>query len=165
MNELQDALVRGLQARNRLLLIHAGIGLEVGIFIALTGAPNLIEENFGPWMRVVLGAQSFIPGLLVLLAVGIGLGSRSGRWTALVGVLGLLFWQGTMAVIFALQALQDGDLLPLGEPMPHDAALSYVFLVYVNLALLMLVHLSEIIYSTFYSSTASSSIHLGRPTR
>lgn len=163
MDELKEALIRGLQARNRLLLIHALIGLEVGLFIILTGGPGPVEHAFGPWARVALGLQAMIPGALILAAVAVSLGRRAGAWMALFGVLGLLVWQMTMTVIYAIQAFQDGAFVGLGEEMPPDAALAYVPWVYINLALLMVVHLIEIIYSTFYRNTASSSIHLGRP--
>jgi hypothetical protein len=80
---------------------------------------------------------------------------------AFFGLLGLLVWQVTMAVIFVIQALSEGVFLSLGEPMPEGAALSYVFWVYLNLAALMSVHLIEIMYSTFWKDRASGSIHLG----
>jgi hypothetical protein len=164
MTELQ-AVERGLRARNRLILIHALIGLEVGLFIMLTGGPQIVEEAWGPWVRYYLGAQALIPGALTLVALLVGLGARSGRIVALIGLLGLLMWQLTMAAIFAVSALRDGVILEIGEHMPMDAALSYVSWVYINLAALMIVHLVEIVYSTFWRDSAARTIHLGPPDR
>jgi hypothetical protein len=161
-SEIEAALVRGLQARNRLLLIHALIGIEVGLFVMFTGGPHQLEAAFGPWVRVALGLQAILPGALTLVGLSYGMQHRAGRMMAFFGLLGLLVWQLSMATIFIYQALTDGVFLSLGEVMPPDAALSYVPWVYVNLAALMVVHLIEILYSTFWREYASGSIHLGR---
>ena len=142
---MEDPLIVRLRARNRLLLAHALIGIEVGLFMIAMGAPTVVEEAFGPWSRVVLGLQALLPSVVTLVGLAIGMNSVIGRRTVLAGLAGQITWHLAMAAALIYSIVEKSHVLALGQPLPEGALAGYGFWVYLNLALLVGVHVAEII--------------------
>lgn len=147
MDKLFNPLVDKLRVRNRLLLAHSLICIEVGIFMILTGAPVAIEETFGPWARVALGGQAILPGIVVLIGLALGLGSTRGRWVTVIGLLGQATWHAIMMASLTLSVVQKSEVLALGEPLRPGGMSAYPAWIYMNLALLVIIHIVDIVKS------------------
>lgn len=145
MPDAINPLIERLRVRNRLLLAHALIGVEVGLFMMLMGAPTVVEETFGPWARMVLGAQALLPAGVTLAGLAIGMQSVRGRRTVLAGLLGQLTWHVAMAAVLIYSITEKSQVLLPGQPMPEGNLAGYAFWVYLNLALLVTVHILDIV--------------------
>lgn len=139
-------IVLELETRNLMLLAHGGLLLVVGLMMALTGAPRLTEQWFGPWARLVVGGAGLGLGAMLLVGVALTdeshLGWRLQRFASTVAGLWHLGLSGT----FAFAAATDNmELLRPGQPLEvATASRGYVPFVYIVLALLVCLHASTL---------------------
>jgi hypothetical protein len=158
MYEVDEAIRRNsvaLSSRLSALAIYGVTGILVGIFMALGGAPHLVEVRFGPDIRYLLGALAGVGG--VLLAFGAimdgGALNRRGWWISIIGVITFGLWAIVMAGTYGIIAGQAGfHIARPGVIVPVDAPRPYVPFLYQGFALLALLHVVTL-------------LRLGRPPR
>lgn len=131
-----------LESRTLMLLAHGGLLLAAGLMMALTGAPRLTEEWFGPWARLIVGPAGMILGISLFVGVALTddslLGWRLQKWSTTIAGLWHLGLSGT----FLIAAVRDNmELLGPGEQMAVlTSSRGYVPFVYVVLGLLVCIH-------------------------
>jgi hypothetical protein len=153
MTEYDDAvaqqLQRGMTAVNSrfiALAIYGMLGILVGLAMTATGAPGRVEEAFGPWIRLILGATAFAGGVMTMIG---NIGSTNSRrsWAlAFAGLNLLAIWGFTMAGVYFASALKEGFMVAWPwQDLPPDSGRLYVPLLYECLFFLFLLHVVTLV--------------------
>lgn len=146
---LNNAYERERRIRISLLRLHAWMGISAGIAISFTGAGALMEQNFGIWIRDVLGLVSFTAGVVLLL----GLRRKGGKMTMeLLGLAMMASWYTAMILSFiglihGYGAEWTFAIPGLHTELPVDQPRPFPLLVYSTLTTMVLgVHLRAVLY-------------------
>ena len=127
------------------LAIYGYLGIVVGIFIALGGAPSLLEQVYGPIIRYEFGMSAFLGGLLLMFGAvktAFNPHSRAGWWASAVGVAIFAAWTAVFATTYGIHGIRQGFVVAHWmEPISPDAPRPYVPFLYQSISFLAILHL------------------------
>lgn len=142
-----DQLYLELANRFALLTLHASIGITVGAAMFFTGAPAVVERDFGPWSRTVLGLWAVAFGISLLVGTLKTHFSPAG-WVALIsGCLGLAFWHSLIMFAYVDAAFDDriAILMPGEHLDPSVTSRGYIPFIYLGYVTLVVTHAITVI--------------------
>lgn len=136
-----------LATRKLMVMLVGLIGVWVGIVIALTGAPNFIEDWFSPWSRYFLASPAFFAGLLTVAGGARSDLTRCGWVSQVAGLTGMALWYFAMAVVYFVLVLEQGfHVVGPGEPLADSVTgRGYVPLLYLGLTAMAVVPLATLV--------------------
>lgn len=136
-----------LATRKLMVMLVGLIGVWVGIMIALTGAPNFVEDWFSPWSRYFLASPAFLAGALTVAGGARSDLTRCGWWSQVAGLTGMSLWYLAMAGVYLVLVVQQGiDIVGPGEPLAANVTgRGYVPLLYLGLTAMAAVPLVTLI--------------------
>lgn len=156
MTELEERsreLTIWLTSRSIALTLYGFLGLQVGLATMLTGTGPLLESQFGPAVRMMIGALAFVGGFLVFAGSIRGDRSRGGWVAALAGSITLAGWAAFGFIASVSVTISAGvDFALPWQGVDPDAARLATPALYESLFLLIMLHVITI-------------IRLGRPKR